>query len=98
MNFFLVLIIASFFSRTAAIIVALCLGTLLLPAKPVLWPAFNRLWIFKTWREYFRYSFLFEEKLDKGKKYILVEFPHGAFPIAPIVAGTLIQVTFSGRL
>jgi len=38
-----------------------------------------------------RYSFLFEKELERGKKYILVEFPHGAFPIGPVVAGTLIQ-------
>ena len=45
-------------------------------------------------QEYFRYSFLFEEQLGQGKKYILVEFPHGSFPIGPIVAGTLIQTMF----
>ncbi len=81
MNLFVVLMIASLFSRTCLAIVIVLLSTLALPAKPVLWPAFNKLWVFKTWREYFRYSFLFEEKLEKGKKYILVEFPHGSFPI-----------------
>lgn len=94
MNIFLLLVIASFFSKAAMYLVLALLGTLLLPARPVLWPAFNRLWVFKTWREYFRYSYLFEEKLERGKKFILVEFPHGSFPIGPIVAGTLIQTMF----
>lgn len=94
MNFFLCLCIAAFFSRIALYVVLALLATLALPARPVLWPAFNKLWIFKTWREYFRYSFLFEEHLDKDKRYVLAEFPHGSFPIGPIVAGTLVQSLF----
>jgi hypothetical protein len=46
-------------------------------AKPVLWPAWNRLWVFKTWREYFKYSYCFEVKLDPRRRYILFEAPHG---------------------
>ncbi|GIL50994.1 hypothetical protein Vafri_7066 [Volvox africanus] len=94
MNYFLLLVILSFWSRVALYVVLVLLGTLLLPCKPVLWPAFNRLWIFKTWRHYFHYSFLIEEPLDPKKRYIIVEFPHGAFPIAPVVAGTLMQTLF----
>jgi hypothetical protein len=62
------LIIASFFSWLPRAILLVLLATLKLPAKPVLWPAFNRLWIFKTWREYFNYSYSFEEILDKDKR------------------------------
>ncbi|GFR52112.1 hypothetical protein Agub_g14625 [Astrephomene gubernaculifera] len=94
LNYFVILLILSFFSRTALYVVLALLGTLLLPCKPVLWPAFNKLWLFKTWRHYFHYSFLIEEHLDPNKRYIFVEFPHGAFPIAPIVAGTLMQTLF----
>eukprot|EP00955_Chlamydomonas_euryale_P104533 365573-Chlamydomonas_euryale.AAC.19 len=35
-----------------------------------------------------------EERLDPTKRYILAEFPHGTFPIAPIVASTLFQTLF----
>jgi hypothetical protein len=55
MNYFLLLVILAFFSRVAMYVVLALLGTLLLPCKPVLWPAFNRLWIFRTWRHYFHY-------------------------------------------
>jgi hypothetical protein len=34
-------------------------------------------WVFKTWREYFSFSYLNEAVLDPQKKYIFVEFPHG---------------------
>ncbi|KAG2495179.1 hypothetical protein HYH03_006785 [Edaphochlamys debaryana] len=94
MNYFLLLCIAAIWSRVCLYIVIALLSTLALPCKPVLWPAFNRLWIFKTWRHYFHYSFLVEQQLDPTKRYIFVEFPHGAFPIAPIVAGTLMQTLF----
>lgn len=69
-------------------------STMLLPLGPCLWPAFNKHWVFKTWREYFRYSYLFEQVLPADKRYVLVEFPHGAFPIAQITAGTLVQTLF----
>lgn len=49
------LIIASFFNRTCLYVVIALFSTLLLPCKPLLWPAFNRMWIFKTWRHYFKY-------------------------------------------
>jgi hypothetical protein len=50
MNFFLLLCVASIFYRPALYVVIALLSTLALPAKPVLWPWFNKLWVFKTWR------------------------------------------------
>lgn len=40
----LMMLIASFFYITPRVILALLFGTLLLPAKPVLWKPFNRSW------------------------------------------------------
>jgi hypothetical protein len=54
MNILVLLCIGAFFSRTCLYIVLALFGTLLLPARPVLWTWFNHLWVFKTWREYFR--------------------------------------------
>jgi 2-acylglycerol O-acyltransferase 2 len=139
------LLVGCFFSSTPRYILGALLFTLWLPARPVLWPAFNRLWIFKTWREYFNYrcaaaacprpragappaahshhawrqwrsprppctppapsqpprnppapprSFSFEEVLDKEKRYIFTEFPHGVYPLSPLIAGTLMQTLF----
>lgn len=34
-----------------------------------------------------QFSFLSEEILKPNKRYVLAEFPHGAFPIGAIVAG-----------
>jgi len=93
-NIFAGLLIACFFSKIALYVVIALLTTLWLPAKPLLWGPLLRSWIFKTWREYFRYSYIMEERLDPTKRYILAEFPHGTFPIAPIVASTLFQTLF----
>lgn len=49
MNWFALLCVAACFSRVAAYAVLALLSTLLLPCQPVLWPAFNRMWLFKTW-------------------------------------------------
>jgi 2-acylglycerol O-acyltransferase 2 len=73
---------------------AALVSTVFLPAKPVLWPAFNRLWVFRTWREYFHFSCLFEVVLEPNKHYIFTEFPHGVYPMGPLVAGTLMQTLF----
>jgi hypothetical protein len=55
MNIFIFLCICAIFSKVALYVVIALLSTLLVPAAPVLWPAFNKLFIFKTWREYFRW-------------------------------------------
>lgn len=55
MNILILLMIGAFFSKVCLYIVLALWSTLLLPCRPVLWPAFNRLWIFKTWRHYFHY-------------------------------------------
>jgi 2-acylglycerol O-acyltransferase 2 len=52
------------------------------PHQPV-----HVLQIFKTWREYFQFSYLNESTLDPSKNYIFVEFPHGVFPMSELVAG-----------
>lgn len=66
----LTLIALSFVSRVAFTIVVLLFSTLLMPAKPLLWKPFVQSWVFKTWRQYFKFSFLFEEKLDQEKRYV----------------------------
>ena len=30
-------------------------------------------WVFRTWREYFSYSYLFEEALDHNKRYVFAQ-------------------------
>eukprot|EP00199_Chlamydomonas_sp_CCMP681_P002493 CAMPEP_0119107254 /NCGR_PEP_ID=MMETSP1180-20130426/9602_1 /TAXON_ID=3052 ORGANISM="Chlamydomonas cf sp, Strain CCMP681" /NCGR_SAMPLE_ID=MMETSP1180 /ASSEMBLY_ACC=CAM_ASM_000741 /LENGTH=335 /DNA_ID=CAMNT_0007092715 /DNA_START=5 /DNA_END=1012 /DNA_ORIENTATION=+ len=94
MNILILLFIASFFYRSVLVVFVCICSTVLLPAKPVLWPAWNRMWVFRTWRQYFNYSYFFEELLDPKKRYILYEAPHGAYPIGPITAGTLCQTFF----
>jgi 2-acylglycerol O-acyltransferase 2 len=43
--------------------------------------------VFRTWREYFQYSYLNEATLDPKKNYIFIEFPHGVFPLSELIAG-----------
>lgn len=85
------LMLGSFFSRTCLYVLLALWSTTFLPAKPVLWNAFCRSWVFRTWREYFAFSYLNEATLSPGKKYIFVEFPHGVFPMSELIAGTLCQ-------
>eukprot|EP00775_Hariotina_reticulata_P011662 gene11662-11805_t len=84
------LIIGSFFSRVCLCILLGLLATTWLPAKPLLWGDFCRSWVFKTWREYFKFSYLEEAELDFNRHYIFADFPHGVVPLSPIVAATYI--------
>ena len=86
---FLLIAIGAFFSHTCAVIFWLLIATLWLPPKPLLWTPFVKIWLFKTWREYFHLSCLQEEALDPKKKYISVHFPHGVIPMSQVVGGTL---------
>ncbi|KAF5839776.1 hypothetical protein DUNSADRAFT_18654 [Dunaliella salina] len=93
-NGLILLGLASFYSSTATFILIAAFSTLLLPAKPFHWRAFLKLKVFSYWREYFRFSYCFEEKLDLHKGYILYKLPHGVFPIAPVLAASLVQTLF----
>lgn len=80
----LILMLLSMFYVTPRYILLAIFSTLALPAKPVLWTAFNAHPVFRTWREYFKFSYLFEEILDDEKRFVFVEFPHGALLNAAI--------------
>jgi diacylglycerol O-acyltransferase 2, plant len=94
MHVMLLLIVFCWVDKWVMATLLVLISTVFLPAKPVLWPAFNRLWVFKTWREYFHFSCLFETVLIPHKRYVFTEFPHGVFPMGPLVAGTLMQTLF----
>ncbi|WIA23473.1 hypothetical protein OEZ85_000218 [Tetradesmus obliquus] len=91
MHILLGLMLGSFFSRSCLYLLLAIWATTWLPAKPVLWSAFCSSWVFKTWREYFSFSYLNEAELELGKRYIFVEVPHGVFPLSEILAGTNCQ-------
>lgn len=45
-----------------------------------------------------QFSYLFEEMAKPNGRYVYVEFPHGVFPLGPLVAGTLCQVGVNSRI
>ncbi|GMH39682.1 hypothetical protein BSKO_07580 [Bryopsis sp. KO-2023] len=71
-------------------------STLLMPAQ-LYWPNFLNWDLFRTWREYFSFSYKMTEQLDFNRKVIFAEFPHGTYPMGPLLAGTLIPKMFPGR-
>lgn len=71
-------------------------STLLMPAQ-LYWPEFLNWDLFRTWREYFSFSYKTTEELDPDRKVIFAEFPHGTYPMGPLLAGTLIPTMFKGR-
>nr|QNL10705.1 acyl-CoA: diacylglycerol acyltransferase 2B [Haematococcus lacustris]QNL10739.1 acyl-CoA: diacylglycerol acyltransferase 2-2 [Haematococcus lacustris] len=86
--------ISAVFWQVPRLILIVLLSTLLLPARPVLWTSFNRSWVFSTWRKYFKFSYLLEAPSKPGSRLVMAEFPHGVFPMGPLLAGTLCQILF----
>jgi hypothetical protein len=89
------LLIGAFFSTTAMVLYLALLGTLAIPAK-VHWQGFLDSYLFKTWREYFSFSYYFKEPLDPKKNYVLAEFPHGVVPVGPILAASVVDRVWPG--
>jgi hypothetical protein len=50
--------------------------------------------MFTTWRKYFAYSWTNYAKLEKGKKYMFLEMPHGIFPMAQFVSASCVRHMF----
>ena len=57
-------------------------------------PSFYNSWLFTTWRKYFDYSWINYAKLEKGKKYIFLEMPHGIFPMGQFISASCVIDVF----
>jgi len=92
------LIIISFWKPAICIILLGLYSTLFLPAT-LHSQSFLDGYILKSWREYFNFSYYIEDKFDPERRYILAEFPHGAFPMGPIIAaGAVSECLPSARI
>lgn len=65
------LLVCSWWSRTAMMILLVLLGTLLLPAGPLRVHSVLSSYMFLAWRRYFHFSYVFEAKCDCYKDYIM---------------------------
>lgn len=86
----------AFYLRSTAVwtCVILLFSSAFWPVKPH-WQWFLDLWVFKTWRQYFDFSFIFKVEPPKTEPHnIICEFPHGVFPLGPLVAGTCVDMLF----
>jgi len=65
---------------------ALCFATRLAPRHPETpWPALRRSHLLSLVRRYFDYSVAYEKPLDPQKNYLFASYPHGAYPLAPLL-------------
>eukprot|EP00877_Chromochloris_zofingiensis_P004273 jgi/Chrzof1/13847/Cz08g14220.t1_DGAT2A[v5.2] len=96
LHIFLVFMILSFFNRAAAILVAVALASVLLPAEPLRWPPLLNSPLLAAWRRYFQFSIAFDCPIDLKGKYIFAEFPHGVFPLSQHLAITLTDKVWPG--
>lgn len=60
------------------------------PAKPLLWIGFQHSTLVSSWRRYFQFSFVMDEKLDQEGRYIFAGFPHGVFPVSELLCISLL--------
>lgn len=58
------------------------------------WPAFCDSWLLKLWQKYFGYTWEIHPTLEKGKKYLFLEFPHGVFPMGQLLSAEVAKKVF----
>ncbi|KAI8477462.1 MAG: diacylglycerol acyltransferase-domain-containing protein [Monoraphidium minutum] len=73
----------------AALFGAAILVTLLMPAKPLMWPPFLECFLLKAIRQYFNFSVTIEAPAALGQRAIWAEYPHGVFPLSQLLAVSL---------
>ena len=84
-----------------AIAIQVLLATLsILPLSYKPWKAFMNSWIFRLWREYFDFQYdTSHSKFNfKEKKYMILEFPHGIFPMGQFISASIIEEGFPGEM
>jgi len=67
------------------------------------WRAFRRTRLMRTWLECFRYRFVVDfdimDHIEKhGERSIHLEFPHGAYPMGPMLAGLVVEMFTGGKM
>jgi len=80
----------------ARIVLVVLFLTVLLPAQPLNWQRFLKSWVLSTWRDYFSFSYLLESH-EPEKDYIFAEFPHGCFPMGPLVGASYVHEIWPGH-
>jgi hypothetical protein len=81
-------------SRLAMACLAVYIILSLHPLSHKPWPAFVHSELFKVWHRYFAYSWQVYAKLEKGKKYFFLEFPHAIFPMGQVLSAAVVKTAF----
>ena len=58
------------------------------------WSAFTNSWLFDLWHKYFAYTWECYAEIEKGKKYIFLEFPHAIFPMGQVLSASVVRTAF----
>jgi 2-acylglycerol O-acyltransferase 2 len=94
-----ILVYWSYYSRTAASFLAFIIAITIIPLDYTPRPKFMTAWFWKIWRDYFDFQAdISTIKLEKGKKYMFFEFPHGIFPMGQFISASVIDVLFPGDM
>jgi len=67
------------------------------------WKAYRRSHLMRTWLEFFRYRFVVDYDITAhiekhGDRSIHLEFPHGAYPMGPVLAALVAEMFTGGRM
>jgi diacylglycerol O-acyltransferase 2, plant len=71
----------AYWSPACRALMAFVAITYWLPLRPLAVPGILHSYVFLAWRRYFKFSVVFDDRLDAYKDYVIAQFPHGAFPL-----------------
>ena len=83
-------------SRVAIAVTVIYIVLALHPLSHKPWAAFNNSWLFALWHKYFAYVWEVHPTLEKGRKYIFLEFPHAIFPMGQVLSAAVVRTAFPG--
>lgn len=87
-------------SMIALVVLLTFISLSVIPLQYKPWPAFMSCWIWSVWREYFDIQYSIDSiangKLNRDKRYMFFEFPHGIFPMGQFLSSSMLDVLTDG--
>lgn len=73
-------------SLIALVVLITLIALTFAPLKHEPWLDFMFSWVFRTWCQYFDFSYTKPPDFIEGEKYMFFEYPHGIFPMGPFIS------------
>uniref|UniRef100_A0A6B2LBC0 Acyltransferase n=1 Tax=Arcella intermedia TaxID=1963864 RepID=A0A6B2LBC0_9EUKA len=75
---------------------ALVWSSIYWPSPVCYWESFINGYIMEQCRRYFKMTYKVEQPLDTSRNYLICHFPHGVFPLGPLLGSSVVKIMSPG--